>query len=402
MKPLAGIRVADFGWMIAGPATSRMLADFGAEVIKIESEYRLDNIRMVGVQPAGEGSVDTNGVFNDCNTNKLSVRLNVNSPEGLSLVKEIIKRSDLVLNNYTAERMPRWGLGYEDLKTIRPDIIMLSMPVMGTAGPYRNYGSYGNGVIAYGGLNMITGEASRPPVGLGPLYSDFAGPYLVVSALMAALQYRKRTGEGQFVDFSQVEATISLLGPSVLEYSANGRLPARAGNTSAEACPHGVYPCFGEDRWAAIAARDDSEWRALAEAMGRPELVTDERFASLEARKAHESEVDALVSDWTRDRDPWQVMHRLQARGVPAAVVEDLEDMCVRDPWLSKQHLVAVPFEEGRISFRTHAQPLRINGEMPALRHAPAFGEHSQEVLQRLLGISDEEFERLLVEKVVY
>ena len=151
MKPLAGIRVADFAWLIAGPAASRMLADFGAEVIKLESEYRVDNIRVVGVQPPGKSSIETNGVFTDCNTNKLSVRLNMNHPEGASIAREIIRRSDVVLNNFTAERMPRWGLGYEDLRAIKPDIVMLSMPVMGCDGPYRNYGSYGNGVIAYGG-----------------------------------------------------------------------------------------------------------------------------------------------------------------------------------------------------------------------------------------------------------
>ncbi len=401
-RPLKGVRVADFSWLIAGPASSRVLADYGAEVIKMESEYRVDNIRAVGVQPEGEGSLDTNGVFNDCNTNKLSLKLNMNNPRGLEIAREIIKRSDIVLNNFTAERMPRWGLGYEDLKRIKPDIIMLSMPVMGCSGPYRNYGSYGNGVIAFGGLNMITGSSERPPVGLGPLYSDFAGPYLVVTALMAALYRREQTGEGCFIDFSQVEATTSLLGPGVLEYSANGELPPRLGTRSRDIAPHGAYPCAGEDRWCAIAAASDGEWRVLCRAMGRPELADDTRFLTNELRKANEDELDVTISAWTKTRDAWQVMHTLQGAGIAASVVEDLEDMCVRDPWLSTQHLVSLPFEEAGISFRTHAQPARMDGELPSLRRAPRFGEHSQAVLGDVLGIGETEFEQLMIDKVVY
>jgi len=401
-KPLAGVRVADFSWMIAGPAASRVLADFGAEVIKIESQYRVDNIRAVGVQPAGGGSLDTNGVFNDCNTNKLSLRLNVNHPRGLELVKEIIKRSDIVLNNYTADRMPRWGLGYEDLKALKADIIMLSMPVMGSTGPYRNYGSYGNGIVAYGGLNMTMGLPERPPVGLGPLYSDFAGPYLVVFALMAALHHRNHTGVGQFIDFSQVEAMVSLLGPAVLEYTANRGLPERMGNRSLDFAPHGVFPCFGDDRWCAIAIATDGEWRLLCAEIGRPDLAEDPRYATLAARKANEEELEKVISAWTRDRDPWQVMHQLQGRGLMAAVVEDLEDMVVRDPWLSAQHLVPLAAGEDGLVFRTHAQPVRMNGETPSLRAAPRFGEHSEQVLRDLLGLDGAAIQQLLIDEVVY
>jgi crotonobetainyl-CoA:carnitine CoA-transferase CaiB-like acyl-CoA transferase len=402
VRPLEGLRVADFAWMIAGPASSRMLADFGAEVIKIESQYRVDNIRVVGVQPAGEGSLDTNGVFNDHSTNKLSVRLNANNPKGLALIKEIIRHSDIVLNNYTAERMPRWGLGYEDLRKIKPDIIMLSMPVMGSSGPYRQYGSYGNGVIAYGGLNTITGFPSRPPVGLGPLYSDFAAPYLVVTSIMAALLHRQHSGIGQFIDFAQVESTVSLLGTSVLEYTAKGVLPARPGNRSPDYAPHGVYPCYGDDRWVAIAVTSDLQWWALAEAIGGPELAADARYAGLGARKEREDEIDALISGWTRQRDAWQVMHTLQGHAVPAAVVEDLEDMVVRDPWLSTRHLTAVPFPEAGIEFRTHNEPMRMDGQVPPLKRAPRFGEHSEQVLKGLLGLTDEQYEELLIEQVVF
>jgi crotonobetainyl-CoA:carnitine CoA-transferase CaiB-like acyl-CoA transferase len=401
-RPLAGVRVADFSWLIAGPASSRMLADFGAEVIKLESEYRVDNIRVVGVQPQGKSSIETNGVFADCNTNKLSVRLNMNHPKGVAVAKEIVRRSDVVLNNFTAERMPRWGLGYEDLRAIKPDIVMLSMPVMGCEGPYRNYGSYGNGVIAYGGLNMITGTPERPPVGLGPLYSDFSAPYLVVSSILAALHHRNRTGKGHFIDFSQVEATMCLLGPSFLEFTANGKLPERHGNRSPDFAPHGVYPSAGEDRWCAIAATSDEEWRALAEAIARPDLAKEMRLATLEGRKANEDEIDAAIAAWTRERDAWEIMGGLQAQGVMAAVVEDLEDMVVRDPWLSREHLVEVPFPEEGIVFKAHTQPARMDGRPTALQRPPTMGEHTGDVLRGLLGLSDAQIERLTIEEVLF
>jgi benzylsuccinate CoA-transferase BbsF subunit len=273
---------------------------------------------------------------------------------------------------------------------------------MGCDGPYRNYGSYGNGVIAYGGLNMITGTPERPPVGLGPLYSDFSAPYLVVASILAALHHRNHTGRGQFVDFSQVEATMCLLGPSFLEFTTNGRLPERYGNRSSDVAPHGVYPCAGDDRWCAIAATTDAEWRALAEAIGRRDLAADGRLTGLPGRKAHEEEIDGALAAWTRERDAWEVMRSLQRQGVMAAVVEDLEDMVTRDPWLSREHLVDVPFPEEDVVFKTHAQPARMNGASTPLHRPPTMGEHTSEVLRGLLGLSDAEIERLTIEQVLF
>jgi benzylsuccinate CoA-transferase BbsF subunit len=248
---------------------------------------------------------------------------------------------------------------------------------------------------------MSTGFAHRPPVGLGPLYSDFAGPYLVVAALMAALHRRNRTGEGTFIDFSQVEATVNLLGHLVLEYTANGTLPARNGNRSPFYAPHGAYRCAGEDRWIAIAVETDDEWRRLCALIGAAAAGDDPRFATFEARKQNEDALDELVGSWTRGRDAWELMHGLQHAGVMAAVVEDLEDMCVRDPWLSSRHLVSVAADEG-LSFRTHAQPLWIDGRQPSMRRAPRFGEHTEQVLKEVLGFDDAEIEALVVSGAVF
>lgn len=405
--PLEGVRVADFCWLIAGPASTRVLADYGADVIKIESQHRLDNIRTTGVQPPGPGSVNTNGVFNDVNTNKRSVTININTAAGLDLVKRLIAVSDIVTNNFTGDRMDRWGLGYEELRRIKPDIIMLTMPVMGTTGPYVRYGSYGNGVIGYAGMRMNMGFAGRPPVGISPLYSDFSAPYFAVSAIMAALYHRERTGEGQFIDLAQLESAVAMLGTDIIEFSATGSAPGPNGNRARDFAPHGAYPCWGDDRWIAIAVRTDEEWRALAGAMGAPEAGVDGRFATFEARQAHEDDLDALVASWTSRYDAWQLTHLLQAAGVMAGPVEDLEDMLVRDPHLAAHgatgHFERVTRAEGDpVTFTTHRQPSRMDGAPPPLRVSPMMGEHNEEVLQGLLGLSEDEYAALLAEGVIY
>ncbi|MEX2229991.1 MAG: CoA transferase [Dehalococcoidia bacterium] len=400
--PLAGIRVADFFWLIAGPATSRVLADCGADVIKIESHARLDNIRLTGPQPSEPGSLDTNAVFNDVNTNKRSVTLNLGTPRGVELAKEIVRHSDIVTNNFTGDRMDRWGMGYEALRAIKPDIIMLTMPVMGTTGPYVRYGAYGNGVIGYGGMRTNMGFPGRPPVGIAPLYSDFSAPYFAVSALMAALYHRERTGEGQFIDLAQMESAVSLLGTGVLEYTANGHIPEPPGNRARDYAPHGAYPCWGADRWCAIAVRDDAEWRALCAAIDLPALADDPRFATLADRKRNEDELDALIAGWTRERDAWQITHLLQSRGVIAGVVEDLEDMLIRDPQLPVLHFERLQREDEAVAFTTHRQPARFDGASLPLRRGPRMGEHNEEVLTGLLGLSHEEYVQLLIDRVVY
>lgn len=399
--PLEGIRVADFCWLIAGPATTRILADFGADVIKIESASRIDNIRTAGVQPPGPGSVNTNGVFNDTNTNKRSITLNLNTARGLELAKEIIARSDVVTNNFTGDRMDRWGLGYEELRKIKPDIIMLTMPVMGTTGPYIRYGSYGNGVIGYASMRTNMGFPDRPPVGIQPLYSDFSVPYFGVSAIMTALYQRERTGEGQFIDLAQMESSVDLLGPEIMEYSANAEIPIPRGNRSRDHAPHGAYPCWGADRWITIAVTSEAEWRALCKVMGVASLAEDPRFITRADRHANEDALDSIIGEWTSGHDAWQLMHLLQAAGVMAGVVEDLEDMLVRDPHLPAMHFEEVSRGEA-VTFTTHQQPARFDGSSPRLKVSPVMGEHNEEVFKGLLGLSDDEYAQLLVDGVIH
>jgi benzylsuccinate CoA-transferase BbsF subunit len=400
--PLEGIRVTDFSWLIAGPAGTRILADFGAEVIKIESASRADRIREGGVRPPEWATVDSNGVFNDCNTNKLSVTLNLSTARGIELAKALVRQSDVVTNNFTGDRMERWGLGYEDLKAEKPDIIMLSMPVMGTTGPYVRYGAYGNGVIAYAGLNTPMGMEGRPPIGMAPLYSDFSAPYFLATAVLAALHHRATTGEGQFIDLAQAESSVSLLGTGPLEYTVNGDIPPSPGNRSRDYAPHNTYRCAGPDRWCTIVVRDQSEWQRLCVAIARPDLFNDARFETRDARKVHEDELDAIIGDWTSVRDPWQVMHVLQSAGVPAGVVEDLEDLVVRDPHMHSGALRPISRPGESLPFTTHAQPMRLNGASPALRRAPLMGEHNEYAFRTLVGLSEDEYVQALVEEAIY
>ena len=402
-RPLEGIRVADFFWLIAGPATSRMLADFGAEVIKIESLARMDQIREGGIWPDPElrNGSSRNGTFNDCNTNKLSITLNLNEPEAIEIAKQLVAQCDIVTNNFTGDRMDRWGLGYEELRKVKPDIIMLTMPVMGTTGPLLKYGANGSGVPAYGGINMGMGFPDRPPTGMGPLYSDFSTPYFAVGALMAALHHRARTGEGRFIDLAQLEATVSLLGTQILEYTANGTIPARTGNRSRDWAPHGAYRCTGDDRWVAIAVRTDSEWAALCAELARPELADDRRFATNEARLEHADELDRIIESWTVSRDAWDVTRTLQRAGVMAGVVEDLEDMLTRDPHLRERHFHDLVGTDDGVTYVTHGQPARLDGESPELKRPPLMGEHNEFVFKELLGVSDDRYVGLLVSGVI-
>jgi benzylsuccinate CoA-transferase BbsF subunit len=397
-QPLAGIRVLDFCWMIAGPLTTRLLADLGAEVIKVESIARVDRIREVGVQPPGMMSPDTNGVFNDCNANKKSLSLNLNHVRGIELAKELVRHSDIVTSNFTPDRMARWGLGYDDLRKVKPDIIVASIPVMGSKGSHSRWRAVGNGVVAMSGLNAHTGFPSRPPIGLGTLHSDFTSPYFAAFQIAAAVHQRKRTGEGQFIELAQYEATVHLLDTEPLDYLVNGRQAERCGNTSEQYAPHGVYPCAGEDRWIAIAVRDDAEWQALCRVLGL-ELGAQPELASLAGRAAVRKEIDVAINAATKSADAWQLASALQAAGVPASPVEDVGDLAGRDP-MHEGFLKEIEHPAG-ISMLLQHEPITWNGERLPLERAPFMGEHTEAVLREILGLETDELAELAVQGVL-
>ncbi len=376
---LHNIRILDFSWVLAGPYATRILADFGAEVIK--------------VQPLLPEAEDTfsRGYYNTWNRNKLGVTLNLNKPEGIAVARRLVAISDCVVENFTPRVMGNWGLDYANLKQINPDLIMLSMSAMGSSGPWRDYTGFGPTVQAFSGMTHLTSFPGKPPVGLGFAYADHIAGLFTCLALLGAIEYRRRTGEGQYIDVSQVEAMASLLGSAILEYTGDGKPPEPMGNRSESAAPYGVYRCWGDDRWCAIAVFSEEEWHGFCRALGNPPWARDSRFSSLSLRLENAGELDRLVEEWTREQTAEEVMALLQKEGVAAGVVQDAGDLA-NDPQLKERgFFVKLDHPElGRTI--SDGTPVRLP-DTPAryTRSAPISGQDNDYVYRELLGMSEGE-----------
>lgn len=403
--PLAGVRVLDFTQYAAGPLAAKFLADYGAEVILIESEAYITTgggSRQKG--PPGLAPVNTAYFHNKMNSNKLSTTIDLTQPSGGEIVKRLIGVSDVLIANLRPHVLEQWGLSYEAVRELRPEIIYLTMPTMGAGGPRSFYGGFSWGIQAMAGLNAISGYADRPPASPTPYsHPDVScNPLHAMVAIMAALRHRRRTGEGQLIELSQYESTICWTGPAVLQYTANGTLVEPSENRHPQAAPHDVYRCQGEDNWCAIAVFDDRQWRALCGAIGRPELVDHPSYVAAAARKEHESDFPAILEPWTSQRSELEVMHSLQAVGVPAAAVSSLEHVLRRDPqlkhrevWTEVQHpeLGTALAEDWAFRFAS------IKRVPP--RRAPLLGEHNDYVFLELLRMEEDEVNQGIVEGVL-
>jgi benzylsuccinate CoA-transferase BbsF subunit len=374
---LHNICILDFSWVLAGPYATRLLADFGAEVIK--------------VQPLLSSEADdafSRGYYDTWNRNKLGLTLNLNKPEGVALAKRLAGICDAVVENFAPRVMANRGLDFDSLKKVKPDIIMLSMSVMGQTGPQCDYTGYGPTVQALSGMTYLTSFPGQPPVGPGFSHADhIAGLYASI-ALLGALEHRRRTGEGQYIDISEVEAMTGLLGGAVLNYAANGKEPEPTGNNSPLAAPHNVYPCRGENQWCAIAVFTDEEWRGLKRALGNPSWAEDVRFATLVGRRENIDELDRQIATWTQERTAEEVMSRLQENGVAAGAVQDAADLA-GDPQLKERGFFVNKPEIGKF---VDATPIRLS-QSPAeyKRAAPSQGQDNDYVYGKLLGMSEEE-----------
>ena len=390
--PLAGIRVADFSHMVAGPYGTMQLAYFGAEVIKIESRTRPDTWRI----REGNKDVEASLPFADHNRNKLSVTANLKTEEGRELARRIIAESDVVVENFSVGVMGRLGLGYEELRALKPDIVMIRLQGLGTTGPRKNYVTWGPSLMPFSGMTWLWNHPDGgAPVGSQTSYPDYIVSVHMAFVLMAALHHRAGTGEGQFIDIAQGEVTASLVGPALLDGLVNGRAATPVGNRGHGGAPHGCYPCAGDDAWCAVSVADDEEWRRFCAATGNQAALGDERFGTAELRLVNAAELDALVSEWTRERSPREVMETLQANGVTAGMVSD-GTMLVNDP-----HLLA------RGSVVAHEHPRQGRLTLPGIvmklsetpgeirRHAPLLGQDNHAVLTGLLGMTEEEIRRL-------
>lgn len=415
--PLAGLRVADFCWMGVGSVATRLLADFGAEVIKIEDRTRVDMPRRL---PLYKGEVraygqevpnpDPNkgGLFNNYSRNKLGVTINLRTEAGRDLAERLIRASSIVTENFAPGVMERWGFTYDHLRDLVPEVIYARMSGYGHTGPHHQYRSYGPVVQAASGLSYVAGLPGREPSGWGLSYMDNMAAYYNSAAILMAVWKRARTGKGTEIDVAAVEVGVGLLGPILLDVTVNGHTTRRSdyptGNRleHPHAAPHGVYPCAGDDRWVAIAVFDDAEWDHLVDAMGRPAWAADERFASQEKRFASQDHLDKHVGEWTADKDAHWVMAHLQACGVKAGAVQDPRDLNEVDPQLPHRgtffqmdHPVIGPA-------RFEGFPARMSGQGPDhWRSAPLVGEDNDYVFGELLGIGAAERAELAGQGVI-
>jgi benzylsuccinate CoA-transferase BbsF subunit len=392
--PLAGVRVVDFTWLGAGPYTTRALADHGAEVIRLESFKRVDRLRIL--PPFRDGisgdSVNRSGYFADRNSNKLSVTVNLKHPDAAPLVLRMIAQADIVASNFTPGTLDGLGLGYDAARAVRPDIIFLEMGMQGAYGPDSAVVGYGQTVSALTGLYHLSGLPGRMPVGTGTNYPDhIAAPAHSTFAVLAALRHRRRTGAGQYIDLSQTETMVGLLGPTILDFTVNGHDQQPQGNLSEVASPHGVYPCRGEDRWIALSVGTDDQWRQILDELDARELDDDPRFGTYADRQRHHEALDAAIGARTSARDASTLMESLQKRGVPAGVMQTYRDLVDDDPQLRHRgHFAVLDHPEmGPSIYNAPPYTLSAMGAPSMRTPAPLLGQHTRQVCADLLGMDD-------------
>ena len=399
---LKGIRVADFSWVWAGPLATLLLSFMGAEIIKIESRKRVDQMRQ-GSITTGDSFSDFNAspIFNNANLNKKGVTLDLSRPEGVTLAKRIVAVSDLTLENMRPGVMDKLGLGYKDLAKVKPDIIMLSASGFGSSGPYREYAGYAPIFAAFGGLAYLTGYGDGEPNTMSGVMDLRVGTASAF-ALLAALIHRQKTGEGQYIDLSSSECVSALVGAELMEYTMNKTSPFRCGNQDAIMAPHNCYRCKGRDKWISIAVATDEEWKALCGVMGNPAWTRDEAFSSAHSRWKNRVPLDKHISEWTINYAHNEAMTMLQAAGVAAMPSFSAKDILL-DPHVKARGLVR-EIEHPVLGKKVVINPAWKLSETPAsIRKAsPLLGEHNEEVFGGLLGMSKEEIKKLEDEQIIY
>ena len=395
-QPLSGIRVVDFTWVWAGPYCTLQLAHMGADVIRVETTKRLCPSRLVGPFPDGKSGINRAGYFNQYNQGKRSIALDLSRPEAIEIACELVKNADVVTDNFAAGVMERLGLGYEKLRSIKPDLIQISMSAFGQTGPFKGFIGYGPPAAALSGLFFSTGYTGGDPCEIGISYPDPNAGVFGALAVMAALTHRAKTGEGQFIDQSQWETVLVEMVEGLLEYSITGNEPVRRGNHDTLMAPHDCYKAAGDsERWVSIAVGNEAEWRSVCRAIGQPELANDPRFASAELRKRNEPQLDSIITEWTSQRDRWEITKLLQNAGVAAFPSMSSKDLT--DDLHLKERGYLVQLQHPEVGHRFHAGiPWKMSASPCSVsKVAPRLGEDTEAVLRSLLKLSDEQIQEL-------
>jgi crotonobetainyl-CoA:carnitine CoA-transferase CaiB-like acyl-CoA transferase len=397
--PLSSLKVADLSWVVAGPVVGRALADFGATVVRVESSAKIETARHMAPFYGGHSGVENSALYINCNAGKLGLALDLSTEEGRHTIRDLARWADVLIESYTPGLMQRWGIGYEQLAVDNPRLIMLSSSLMGNSGPYSRLAGFGNIGAAMSGFQYIVGWPDRPPVGpFGP-YTDYVAPRLALVALLAALEDRERTGQGCYLDVSQVESGVWFLAPEIAACVADGAVQSRSGNRDSVFVPHGVFPCQSDEPGradhVAIVARDDADFASLSRVIGRPELASDPRYATAGARRSREPELEAMIASWSSVRRASEIENACQAAGVPAHRASTSLDF-VTDPQLIHQgHLI-------RLAHPLHGEVV-VEGPRYALSAtagvvtspAPTIGQDTEFVLSQILGYSSEKIAAL-------
>jgi crotonobetainyl-CoA:carnitine CoA-transferase CaiB-like acyl-CoA transferase len=391
-RPLHGLRVLDFTWMLAGPYATRIFADFGAEVIKVQSNKTA----------RGAESTRT-GYFNTWNRNKRSVTLDLSHPEAREMVLKLTALSDVVIENFSPRVMPNWGLNYEKLKEVKPDLIMLSMSAMGQGGPWKDYVAFAPTLHALSGLTALTSFEKDAPIGLGYAYADIVAGLYATVAVLSALEYRDRTGQGQYIDLSEYEAICTLMGPSLLDASVNDKEILPHGNCPDHivAAPYGCYPCSGTDRWCVIAVFNEKEWQSLCQVLGRSDWAKEERFATVARRKENRKELDDLLTKWTIRHKAEEVLGLLQEAGISSGVVQNAEDLSKDPQLIAREFFIQLPHPVLGKTFSDRS-PIRFEENQGAnWKAAPLLGEDNRYVFLELLGFTGTELSNYIESGVI-
>jgi benzylsuccinate CoA-transferase BbsF subunit len=400
-RPLDGTRVVELGWAAAGPLVGTYLAQHGADVIHVESTTALDPFRST-YPPFKDNIVgpDRAGMFAFYNAGKRGVTLDLKQPRGVELALQLVKTADVVIESFPAGTLARRGLGHDALRRARPDLVILSSCNQGQTGPHAQHPGYGSQLTALAGFNELLGEPGRTPVILYGPYIDYIAVGYGVIAILAALERRRRTGEGCLIDLSQYEAGLQFLAPALLEHAANGTVPTRDANHDRVAVPHGVYRSQGDDCWIALSVWSDEEWARFREVLGDPTWSRDGSLGSAEGRRAREAELDAHIAEWTKSRSREEAVSALRARGLSAAPVESVGEL-FDDPQLAHRGVWRRARHAGLGEVGLMAPPFALS-ETPARadRAGPTLGEHNEEVFKGLLGLSADEYASLAADGV--
>ena len=401
-RPFEGINVLDFTWTATGPQSVNPLAFYGATIIKVEARKRFDPLRSLGPFKDGIPEPEQSYAFAYCQAGKrYNITLNLNTPKGKDIIHKLIRWADIVADSYAAGTLERWGLDYDSIQKIRPDIIMLRTCMHGHTGPLASQHGQGFILTALSGMDALISWPNQAPSGTYGPFTDYVVPQLNTLSLIAALDYKRRTGKGQYIDQSQHEATLGLISPVILDYTVNGRDITGQGNRVPDAAPHGIYRCRGEERWCAIAVFTDEEWQSFCRVIGQPELSKDPRYATLAMRKENEDTLDEIVEAWTGLHAPEEIMELMQRSGVAAGLVSNARDV-VEDPQM--QHYGFFQDHEhpaqGNVPF-SHGPGFRLSEDDYEIGRSNLLGEHNDYVYTKILGFSDEEFVDLIAEGVI-